>query len=82
MFETIDEPVKVLATFNKGLITPHKFQWRGRTVLITKVNLIHRTKDGTVTCYAFSVSNSTAAYKLLFNIATLKWTLQQVYQES
>lgn len=81
MFENIDEPVKMLASFDKGLITPHKFLWRSRVIEITKVNMIHRTKNGTVTCYAFSVSNGTAAYKLLFNVATLKWTLQQIYQE-
>jgi hypothetical protein len=82
MYETIDEPVKVIASFDKGLITPHKFSWRNRVIQVDRVGMIHRTKDGAVTCYAFSVSSGSAAYKLLFNIATLKWTLQQVYQEN
>jgi hypothetical protein len=81
MFEAIDESIKVLATFEKGLVTPHKFSWRNRVVEITRVNMIHRTRDGTVTCYVFSVSNDTAAYKLKFNVATMKWTLEQIYND-
>ena len=81
MLEWIDEPIKVLASFDKGLVTPHKFSWRKRVIQISNVNMIHRTRDGTVTCYIFSVSNGTAAYKLKFNVATMKWTLEQVYNE-
>lgn len=81
MYETIDEPIKVLATFDKGVITPHKFKWRSRTVPIDKVNLVHRVKDGSILCYLFSVSNATSAYKLKFNAATMQWKLDQVYQD-
>lgn len=81
-YETIDEPIKVLATFEKGVITPHRFKWRSRLIEITKVNLIHRVKDGSIICYLFSVSNQTGAYKLKFNAATMHWKLDQVYQDS
>ena len=81
MYETIDEPIKVLATFERGVITPHKFKWRSRTIEIDKVNLIHRVKDGSVLCYLFSVSNRTCAYKLKFNAATMSWTLDQIYAD-
>lgn len=81
MYETIDEPIKVLASFDKGVITPHKFRWRSREVKIDQVNFIHRVKDGSVLSYLFSVSNTTCAYKLRFNTATLNWKLDQIYQE-
>jgi hypothetical protein len=82
MYEVIDEPIAILTTFHKGMITPHKFRWRGRTIEIDQVNLIHRVKDGSVLSYMFSVSNSTSAYKLKFNATTMRWTLEQIYQES
>lgn len=81
MYETINEPIKVLATFDKGVITPHKFKWRSRTVEIDKVNFIHRVKDGSILNYLFSVSNTTSAYKLKFNAATMSWKLDQIYQD-
>jgi len=81
MYETIDEPIKILATFDKGVITPHKFQWRSRVIKINQINLIHRVKDGSILCYLFSVSNATASYKIKFNTATMLWRLDQVYQD-
>jgi hypothetical protein len=81
MFEQIDEPIKVLTSFDKGVITPHRFRWKNRTIDITKINLIHRVKDGSVLCYLFSVSNETSSYKLKFNASTMRWSLEQIYQE-
>lgn len=82
MYETIDEPIKVLVSFDKGVITPHKFRWRAREIKIDQVNMIHRVKDGSILSYLFSVSNDTSAYKLRFNAATMNWKLDQIYQES
>ena len=81
MYTNIDEPIAVLVSFDKGVLTPHIFKWRGRQIKLTKVNLIHRVKDGSVLCYLFSVSNDTSAYKLKFNAATMQWRLDQVYQD-
>lgn len=80
-FETIDEPVKVLASFDKGVITPLRFRWRERLIDIKEINFIHRIKDGSILSYIFSVSNSTGAFRLKFNAATMQWRLDQVYQD-
>ncbi len=82
MYETIDEPIKVLVSFDKGVITPHRFKWRERHINITQVNMINRVKDGSVLSYLFSVSNDTSAYKLRFNAATMNWKLDQIYQDA
>ena len=80
MFEQINEPIKVLASFSKGVITPHQFSWQHRLIKIAQINLVHPLKDGAVTHHVFFVSSATANYKITFNTVTLKWYLEQIYE--
>ncbi len=95
MHEFIDEPVEVLASFipiptcqpttggpprtagNK--VTPLIFRWRGKRYPVTKLNLIHRQRDGEDVIYYFNVSDSANYFKLAFSTKRLSWRLAEWY---
>ena len=95
MHEFVDEPIEVLASFvpiptcaseplskpktagNK--VTPLIFRWRGKRYPITKLNLIHRQRDGEDVIYYFNVSDSANYFKLAFSTKRLSWRLAEWY---
>lgn len=77
-YETINEPIEVMAVFHKERAEPMTFKWGARYYPINKVNLVHSEHDGRETVYYFSVSNDTAAYRLSFRTRSLKWMLEEM----
>ncbi len=72
------EPINVLVFFNKNLIQPTLFFWRGRQIKVEKINLIHTSKEGTNTFYHFSISSGGNFYRLRFDVSKLSWNLEGV----
>jgi len=81
MYEVIREPIDVLVTFTGNKIFPLFFKWGRKKYKIDKVNLIHVTRQGHDNLYFFNVSNKVNYFKLCFNSGSLKWTLEEVYNE-
>lgn len=81
LYETIQQPVDVLAVFRKGIAEPMTFKWGNRYYNVEKVNLMHTAHDGRERIYYFSVSNETAAYRLSFRSGTLTWILEEVCEK-
>lgn len=77
----LSEPVNVWAFFKQGQFQPHVFFWKGRRILIEKINLVHTTRNGLVDAYHFSVSSQGNFYRLGFDIEKLKWILEAVEEE-
>jgi hypothetical protein len=77
-YETIQEPIDVMAVFHQGSAEPMTFKWSGRYYQINKINLVHSEHDGREMIYYFSVSNDTAAYRLSFRTKSLKWMLEEM----
>jgi hypothetical protein len=81
MFETINEPIEVIAKFSQNRTIPVKFLWNGREVLVSKVNLVYSRLVGRTKFYYFAVSDSANYFKLQFNSENLQWTLLESYAE-
>lgn len=75
------ESIDVIATFTKEGIFPRIIKWGTNRYKILKVNLIHPIKDGSVRIYFFSVSDGANSWKLGFNTETLKWWVEDFFQE-
>jgi len=81
MYETIDEPIKVLVSFGQNQVRPLIFEWRGKKYEIDKVNLVHQQRAGNDKLYYFSVSDQANYFKLSFNTRDFNWRLEELYTE-
>ena len=73
------ETVEVIAVFSGGGIFPRILKYGKHRYRISKVNLVHTIKEGTVRIYFFSVSDGSNAWKLGFNTESLKWWVEDSY---
>jgi len=81
MYETINEPIKVLVSFAQQKMQPLVFSWRGRKYPIKKINLVHWQKQGNDKLYHFSVSDDANYFKLSFSTRDFSWRLEELYTE-
>jgi len=75
------EAVDVIATFTNQGIFPRVIKQGEQRYKIAAVNLVHAIKDGVVRIYFFSVSDGVNSWKLGFNTETLKWWVEDFFQE-
>lgn len=82
MYETVNEKVKMMASFDKGTCLPVVFKWKGRNYKIAKVNLAYQERDGRSINYYYSVEADTGAvFKLRYNDEKLIWWLEEYWVE-
>ncbi|MFH1598617.1 MAG: hypothetical protein ABIB97_06185 [Patescibacteria group bacterium] len=81
MYETINEPIKVLVSFGLNKMRPLVFEWRGKRYIVNKVNLVHCQKAGNDKLYHFSVSDEANYFKLSFNTRDFNWQLEELYYD-
>jgi hypothetical protein len=60
VFETLNDPVDVLASFVDGKLEPLRFRWRGRAVRVKKVTGRWVRREGAHQLRYFSVESPTA----------------------
>ena len=77
-FEKIQEPIRVIASFNGPKVKLHSFEWRNRIYKVDSVNLFHIEKDADRRLYHFNTSSGGNDYDIVFNPANLSWKLQEV----
>jgi hypothetical protein len=81
MHNQINEPIDVVAKFIKNKLVPIKFFWKGREIVIHKINLTWSSFEGRNKFYFFAVSDSANYFKLHFNSDNLSWTLLESYAD-
>jgi hypothetical protein len=74
------EPIRVWVLFETNKIEPFIFFWRERKITIESINMVHTSKSEGGLLYHFSVSSGGNYYRLQFNIAKMKWFLEQIEQ--
>ncbi len=72
------EPIRVWALFENTKVEPYIFFWRDRKIKIESINMVHTSKSDGGLLYHFSISSGGNYYRLQFNIAKMKWLLEQV----
>ncbi len=78
LVETLNEPVKVRADFNGGIITPLAFKRNGQVLRIHKVNARWEERQGHVKRYFFSVEAQGNVYELHLDSSSMAWRLDRV----
>jgi len=81
MHETINEPIKVLATFASRGLKPLSFEWRGKRYAVKDIDLVHVAKDGDARVYYFDVTNDPNHFSLSLHTGTMEWKLNELYYE-
>jgi hypothetical protein len=79
--ETINEPVRVLAAFSGGQVSPVKFRWNTREMDVFAVNGRWRDRLGDGWAHHFSVEAGDETYYLHFSTVDMQWWLDQVIVE-
>lgn len=83
MIETIDEPIEVLARFERGRVAPFRFRWNQSTFRISKVTGSWQDREGQHQRYHFSVlSENNDYFELRFHSGELTWTLSKTSLEA
>ncbi|MEX1051829.1 MAG: hypothetical protein WEC83_00360 [Patescibacteria group bacterium] len=77
-FEQVQEPIRVVASFDGPKVRLHSFEWRERIYQVETVNLFHIEKDAEKSLYHFAVSSEGNDYDIVFNPTNLAWKLQEI----
>jgi len=76
-----NEPIEVLARFRHKSMEPVAFQWDGKRVTITTINLRYDSMLGQERVYHFAVSDNRTAYQLDYYSKRQQWKLGGYYVE-
>lgn len=81
MHETVNEPIKVLVSFNGLKVKPMVFEWRNKKYQVKKINLIYEAREEGKKVFYFSVSDEANCFNLRFDSGELSWRLEEIYNE-
>lgn len=86
MFEKINQPVSMIASFKKEphnvvKVTPYLMQWGSRRYKVDKFGLYHPERRGTKRVHIFSFSSGSTAFRVELDPDTLEWTLAEAFYE-
>lgn len=81
MYETINEPIDMIAIFGKGYqdIKPYKFRWGAKEFVVTKIGYMHKVKDGKKVIHIFSATDGTNFFELRFDAEDVSWLLGRTW---
>ncbi len=79
MYDQINEPIEVVASFKQNEIIPKFFVWRRKMYKVEKVHLVHTSRTGKELLYHFSITDKANYFQLIFNPFTLTWILASLY---
>jgi hypothetical protein len=82
MYETIGDKIKMLATFEHGIISPCLFRWNNREYRVKEISLRYQEKSGVSVNHFFAVETEDGnVFKLSFNDRSLVWKLEEVWND-
>jgi hypothetical protein len=81
MYEKIDQPIQVNASFADRKVVPRSFVWGQRRYTVKSVNLVHTEGGGATVRFHFSVSDEANTFNISFNPRSLSWRLVEMYTD-
>ncbi|MCJ7793128.1 MAG: hypothetical protein MUP45_04075 [Candidatus Marinimicrobia bacterium] len=78
MIEKINEPIQVIAKFEKGVLSPLFFSWRQRDYQVKKIEFVYTHHQGTAKLFFFFALGIEANYELIFNNQNFTWRLGKI----
>lgn len=79
--KALQDPVSVLAKFDKGIIQPVIVRWRGRRYWVQKLNIHHTARKGRDLLHYFTVTTEVGDCTLSYSQDDLRWTLLETHFE-
>ncbi len=78
MIEAIEEPVEVLARFDRGTVTPFRFRWNRSVFRIASVTGRWEDREGQYRrCHYAVVTDTNDYFELRFHLKDLGWVLSK-----
>jgi nucleotidyltransferase/DNA polymerase involved in DNA repair len=82
MDQEINQPIEVMAVFEKGRMLPVRFRWNGRVVRIVHVTARWRTNEGRFRKKHYSVIDQNSEFfQLTYKERTSEWFLNKIWVE-
>jgi hypothetical protein len=81
MYETINEPVDVVAYFGRTYhaIKPFKMRWSNKVFTITHIDYKHKVREGKKIMHVFSCTDGAAFFELKYDSDDVAWTLARTW---
>ena len=76
------EPLKTIVYFNNGKIVPTTLFINNRPIIVKRIVLITKRREGQSEIITFSLESATAVYEVEFNKNTCEWTLKNILVDS
>jgi hypothetical protein len=78
MMESVEEPVEVLARFDRGQVMPFRFRWNQTVFRIAKVTSAWEDRDGQYRrCHFAILAESGDYFELRFQVQDFRWILSR-----
>ena len=82
MDQEINQPIEVMAVFEKGRMIPVRFRWNGRVIKIIHITSRWRTNEGRFRKKHYSVMNQNSEFfQLTYKERTSEWFLNKIWVE-
>lgn len=82
MDQEIDQPIDVIAVFQKGRMVPVRFRWNGRVIKIARVTGWWKSNEGKFKIKHFAVIDKNSQFcQLSYWERTGEWFLDKIWME-
>ena len=82
MFQKVNEPISVVASYAKGNVLPQKVEWGQTVYQVIKVNKPWRQKNGSIYHLYFSIeTDKNASMVIVFDPTDMSWRLDSINVE-
>ncbi len=82
MDQEINQPIEVMAVFQKGRIIPIRFRWNGRVIRIARVTGWWRANEGGFRIRHYAVIDENSQFcQLCYKERTAEWFLNKIWME-
>lgn len=82
MYQDMDEPVEVVALFQKGKMEPSRFRWNGKVYKISEVTGDWKTDVGSYRVRHFAVvDKSSNFFQLSYDERKTRWVISKIWVE-
>ena len=78
MIESIEEPIEVLARFDRGALLPFRFRWNQSVFKIAKVTSTWEDREGQYRrCFFAVLTESNDYFEMRFHVQDFSWILSK-----
>ena len=82
MYTNINEQVKMIVVFDRGIVTPRLFRWHNRDYKVSEISMRYQEREGRSVNYFFGIETDNGnVFKLRYNDEQLAWWLMEVWSD-